>query len=325
MDTKPNFRKMDNRPGRRATALKLLIFLAALSVMASGCARYAPVTVPVSVDKVLEITLYTEKNITKLVEVAIERSPSLLLLDEIESLGMERASPGTRDYRVDWVNHLLLELDRLRNSRKAALVVACTNSIARVDLALRRRLGTPIIIPMPDQAVRAQTFRLYIEKVSSVVRAVIDYDTLAEATVGFTPSDIEEIVQETLSIIAEKHRSITFERSFAAWAYSVLEHVIKRHYRAEHKRRNLFAAEQTQSAGSIGGHIDPELKIRLLDCLQKISRARVRHARILNLHHQGYSVKEICTRLRITTNNLYTILSRARVMLHRCLETGEIS
>ena len=136
---------------------------------------------------------------------------------------------------------------------------------------------------------------------------------------------VEEIVQETLSIIAEKHRSITFERSFAAWAYSVLEHVVKRHYRAEHKRRNLFAAEQTQTAGSIGGHIDPELKIRLLDCLQKISRARVRHARILNLHHQGYSVKEICTRLRITTNNLYTILSRARVMLHRCLETGEIS
>lgn len=141
----------------------------------------------------------TEKNITKLVEIAIERSPSLLLLDEIDSLGMERASVGARNYRVDWVNHLLLELDRLRNSRKAALVVACTNSIAHVDLALRRRLGTPIIIPMPDQAVRAQTLRLYVEKVSPAARDAIDYDALAEATIGFTPSDIEEIVQETIN------------------------------------------------------------------------------------------------------------------------------
>jgi len=141
----------------------------------------------------------TEKNITRLVEIAIERSPSLLLLDEIDSLGMERASVGARDYRIDWVNHLLLELDRLKNSRKPALVVACTNSIAHVDLALRRRLGTPIIIPMPDQAVRAQVFRLYVEKVSPSVRDVIDYGALAEATVGFTPSDIEEIVQETIN------------------------------------------------------------------------------------------------------------------------------
>lgn len=141
----------------------------------------------------------TEKNITKLIEIALERSPSLLVLDEIDSLGGERAAPGTRDYRIDWVNHLLIELDRLKNSRKASLVVACTNAIDRVDIALRRRLGVPIIIPLPDAATRAQVFRLYVEKIAPTVRGNIDYDSLAKATVGFTPSDIEEVVQETIN------------------------------------------------------------------------------------------------------------------------------
>jgi len=141
----------------------------------------------------------TEKNITKLIEIALEKSPSLLVLDEIDSLGGERTYFNIRDYKVDWVNHLLVELDRLKNSRKASLVVACTNAIDRVDIALRRRLGTPIIIPLPDQATRAQVFRLYIEKVAASVRGTIDYNTLAEVTVGFTPSDIEEVVQETIN------------------------------------------------------------------------------------------------------------------------------
>jgi len=141
----------------------------------------------------------TEKNITKLIEIALDKSPSLLVLDEIDSLGGERAAPGTRDYRVDWVNHLLVELDRLKNSRKASLVVACTNAIDRVDMALRRRLGTPIIIPLPDQVTRSQIFRLYTEKVSATMREKIDCNSLAEVTVGFTPSDIEEVVQETVN------------------------------------------------------------------------------------------------------------------------------
>lgn len=87
----------------------------------------------------------------------------------------------------------------MKNSRKASLVVACTNAIDRVDIALRRRLGMPIIIPLPDQTTRAQVFRLYIEKIAPAVRTSIDYNVLAEATVGFTPSDIEEVVQETIN------------------------------------------------------------------------------------------------------------------------------
>lgn len=135
---------------------------------------------------------------------------------------------------------------------------------------------------------------------------------------------VEEIVQETLTIIAEKYQAMTFERSFAAWAYGVLENILKRHYRAEHRRRSTFVAEQPETEGRLGDQVDPDLKMRLLDCLQKVSRTRLRHARLLTLHFQGYSVKEICSRLSITQTNLYTMLSRARAMMHRCLETGEI-
>ena len=65
------------------------------------------------------------------------------------------------------------------------------------------------------------------------------------------------------------------------------------------------------------------LERQLLDCLRALNRSNGRHARILNLHYQGYSVEEICRRLSLTRTNFYTILSRARTILLACLEKGD--
>jgi DNA-directed RNA polymerase specialized sigma24 family protein len=55
-----------------------------------------------------------------------------------------------------------------------------------------------------------------------------------------------------------------------------------------------------------------------------VKAANKRYARILVLRYQGYSAEEICDEFKITSKNLYMILSRARVLLKRCIETGEI-
>ena len=69
---------------------------------------------------------------------------------------------------------------------------------------------------------------------------------------------------------------------------------------------------------------DPSFKRRLLDCLKKVNQTNTRHARILNLHYQGYTVTDICGKFKITRNNVYIILSRARLMLKVCLEKGDV-
>ena len=69
---------------------------------------------------------------------------------------------------------------------------------------------------------------------------------------------------------------------------------------------------------------DPDLKKQLIDCFKKISDTNLRHARIINLHYQGYTTEEICIKLNIKKNNAYVLLNRARTALEQCLEKGRL-
>jgi RNA polymerase sigma-70 factor (ECF subfamily) len=135
--------------------------------------------------------------------------------------------------------------------------------------------------------------------------------------------DCEEIVQESLVAVKDKYASVQFEKSFAAWAYKVLENKILHYLRSKryHESRCLHGPEyrpprQIQS--------DPIFKRRLLDCLKMVSARNIRYARVLNMHYHGYSVGEICDRFKLTRNGIYILLSRARSLLKLCLEKGEI-
>ena len=135
--------------------------------------------------------------------------------------------------------------------------------------------------------------------------------------------DLEEVVQEALMVIARRYQEIEFEVSFAAWANKVLENTVLKYYRSKGTRQRIFDAGTDGMDEVASYQPDPMLKKRLLDCLREVSRTRLRHARILTLHFQGYTVDEICRRLGITVNNFYVTLMRARNLLAECLGRGE--
>jgi RNA polymerase sigma factor (sigma-70 family) len=136
-------------------------------------------------------------------------------------------------------------------------------------------------------------------------------------------SDIEEVAQEALKTIFEKYRQIDFQTSFLGWAYKVLNNKLLTisSTRGRHKKK----LEQLSEQQSLRQTREPrsDLEAKLLDCLRMVNKANPRHARVLNLHYQGYSADEICSRLGLTRTNLYTVLSRARTMLWACLEKRE--
>jgi len=136
--------------------------------------------------------------------------------------------------------------------------------------------------------------------------------------------DSEEIVQDALMTIASKYRDIEFETSFAAWAYRVLNFKIADYFKARKIRENARYRLTKEARESVLLDLDPILKSRLLECLRKIGEVNSVHARVLNLHYQGYTTNEICDRLDINRGNLYVMLSRARVMLDKCLDKGDI-
>ncbi|UCC45740.1 MAG: RNA polymerase sigma factor [Candidatus Zixiibacteriota bacterium] len=153
----------------------------------------------------------------------------------------------------------------------------------------------------------------------------VRFRAIANLKIG-NAQDAEEIAQEALMTISREYAQLNVTTSFKAWAYKVFDNKILG-YIGTKKRRGKYDSPaqvgETARAGLTGDN--PGLKSQLSECLSKIRAANRRYARILALHYQGYQTEEICARLGINPPNLYMILSRARVVLKRCLQTGEVT
>jgi RNA polymerase sigma-70 factor (ECF subfamily) len=137
-------------------------------------------------------------------------------------------------------------------------------------------------------------------------------------------NDAEETVQAAMLKVTSKIDQVADPERFPAWAHKILKNEIIDYYRSVQVRQRR---EVEQEAGELSGASEspnPDLKMRLKECLKKVNAVFPRHARILNLKYQGYSTPEISERLGVTPNNLHVMLSRVRVLLKKCLETGEV-
>lgn len=134
----------------------------------------------------------------------------------------------------------------------------------------------------------------------------------------------DDIAQKACVIVLEKYRNESFTVGFDAWAYGVLKMGIRNYYHSIMQNRKKSQA--TKSGPFIGSAssvtIDPDVEMKLLKCLEKIMTINSRYARVLNLAYQGYSADEICKKLRVSRNNYYVILNRARSLLWECLKEG---
>ena len=137
--------------------------------------------------------------------------------------------------------------------------------------------------------------------------------------------DREDILQETMLAIIKKYKDVEFQVSFSAWAYKVLENNLLYYYRTEAtaKRKKQEIADNKLQPSIINS--DPMIKHKLLNCFKKLTDVNSRYADIIAFHYQGYKIEEICTKMKVSPNNAYIILSRGRSMLRNCLEKGELS
>ena len=132
--------------------------------------------------------------------------------------------------------------------------------------------------------------------------------------------DAEDVVQNALAVVAREYKGTVISVSFAAWAYKVLDNRMLSYFKGTRQDVTVADNDPPDMSGT-----EPMFKIRLLDCVKKVRRAHAKYGQAVLLHYQGYTTREVCERLGVTSQNFYMILSRARVMLKRCLETGEVS
>lgn len=136
----------------------------------------------------------TQKNIQKIFSQAKRRCPSLLFIDELDSIGFSRNDPHAHTDQKATINQLLIELENLKNHD--VLVIAATNYLSTLDGALKRsgRLDWKMPIFPPDQSERRAMYELYFSNLQIPFEDnLINFDEIAERSTRFTSSDIKAV------------------------------------------------------------------------------------------------------------------------------------
>lgn len=153
-----------------------------------------------------------------LFKMAKEKAPSIIFIDEIDSIGAKRldtATSGDREVQRTLMQ-LLSEMDGF-NARGNVRIIAATNRPDILDPALLRpgRFDRFIPIPMPDTEARAIIFKIHSRKMK--LSDDVDIDKLASLTEGSNGSDLRAIVMEAgMFAVREERYSIGMDDFLSA-------------------------------------------------------------------------------------------------------------
>jgi transitional endoplasmic reticulum ATPase len=136
----------------------------------------------------------SEENLRKVFEEAKENAPSIIFIDELDSIAPKRGEvTGEVERRV--VAQLLSLMDGLEG-RGEVIVIGATNRVNDIDPALRRpgRFDREIEIGVPDTDGRYEI--LLIHTRGMPLHGDVDLQSMAERTHGFVGADVEALAKE---------------------------------------------------------------------------------------------------------------------------------
>jgi len=138
----------------------------------------------------------SEKLVRNLFDMARENKPSIIFIDEIDSLcGSRSDSESESAKRIK--TEFLVQMNGVGNDTEGVLVLAATNIPWVLDSAMRRRFEKRIYIPLPDAAARAKVFTIHLGKTPHKL-APENFKHLGEMTEGYSGADISIIVRDAM-------------------------------------------------------------------------------------------------------------------------------
>ncbi len=142
-----------------------------------------------------------------LFDQAKKNAPAIIFIDEIDAVGRQRGTGlgGGHDEREQTLNQLLVEMDGFA-SNEGVIVLAATNRADILDPALLRpgRFDRQIYVGLPDIKGREEILRVHAR--NKPLAEDVDLHTVAQATVGFTGADLENLLNEAALLSAREHR-----------------------------------------------------------------------------------------------------------------------
>ncbi|KAH8926822.1 AAA-domain-containing protein [Atractiella rhizophila] len=149
----------------------------------------------------------SERLVKNLFQMARENKPSIIFIDEVDSLCGTRGegeSEASRRIKTEF----LVQMNGVGNDETGVLVLGATNVPWMLDIAIKRRFEKRIYIPLPDPEARKRMFELNVGTTPCALTPK-DYRALAQKTEGYSGSDISVVVRDALMQPVRKVLSAT--------------------------------------------------------------------------------------------------------------------
>ena len=217
-----------------------------------------------------------------LFQTAKKNAPCIVFIDEIDAVGRQRGAGlgGGNDERAQTLNQLLVEMDGFTQN-EGIIVMAATNRPDILDKALLRpgRFDRNIYVSLPD--VKAREAILEVHAKNKKIDEDVDLENIAKKTVGFSPADLENLLNEaalltarenldkipmrlvqeaSIKVVAgpEKKSQTVIEKERKIVAYHEAGHAIVSHYTDELYPVNMITIVPRGRAGGFTEYLPKE-------------------------------------------------------------------
>ncbi|KAK3041487.1 hypothetical protein RJ639_000464 [Escallonia herrerae] len=133
-----------------------------------------------------------EKYVKAVFSLASKISPSVIFVDEVDSMLGRRENPGEHEAMRKMKNEFMVNWDGLRTKDKErVLVLAATNRPFDLDEAVIRRLPRRLMVNLPDALNREKILRVILAK--EELGPGLDLNAVANMTDGYSGSDLKNL------------------------------------------------------------------------------------------------------------------------------------
>lgn len=195
---------------------------------------------------------------------AREHAPSIVFIDEIDSIGRSRGMTafGGAQEQEQTLNQILAEMDGF-SSATGVIVLAATNQPDILDKALLRagRFDRRVVVNLPDRTGRKAILEVHTRKVP--LAPDVDLAKVSMATPGLSGADLKNLVNEAALLAARRDQDVVKQTDFL----DALEKILLGPARA----LLLKPADRERIAYHEGGHAILGLVVPGADPVKRVS------------------------------------------------------
>ncbi|MDK2564434.1 ATP-dependent zinc metalloprotease FtsH [Romboutsia sedimentorum] len=202
-----------------------------------------------------------------LFEQAKKNAPAIIFIDEIDAVGRKRGAGlgGGHDEREQTLNQLLVEMDGF-GVNQGIIIMAATNRPDILDPALLRpgRFDRQVVVGAPDVKGREAIFEVHSK--NKPLAEDVKIEVLARRTPGFTPADIENLMNEAAILTARKREKKIHMDTIEEAITKVIAGVAKKSKVISEPERRLTAYHEAGHAvcAHILDHVSPVHQVTIV-------------------------------------------------------------